>query len=181
MRKKISLGFLVVLGLFVGLWFVCAIYAFPDKRPEWISAFAAVISAAGVFLVRAQLASTKNIAQLQFEDALEKEYRELIKKIPITALLDSDLDELEYRKSFDEFFCYFDLSNKQISLRKQSRIGDETWENWCSGIRFNLSLPAFEKAWSEVKTRTNEHANEFFSELRRLEDNKFLSNPKHWD
>ena len=147
--------------------------SFNDKAPEWISAAAAAISTVGVWFVWKQLSLAKRIVQLQFEDALEKEYRELIAGIPIKALLDSDLSEEEYRESFDEFFRYFDLSNKQAALRKERRIGKITWDNWRSGIRFNFSLPAFRKAWSEVKSRTADHAGEFFNELRELEESGF--------
>ena len=150
------------------------------KLPEWISAIAAFLSMCGVLLVWKQLRLTKSIAQLQFEDTLEKEYRELVSNIPTKALLDSDLTEDEYRQNFDELFRYFDLSNRQVSLRKDGRIGKATWANWLSGIRFNMSLPAFTRAWGEIKSRTEEHAGEFFSELRMLEELKFDSDPKFW-
>lgn len=143
------------------------------KLPEWIAASAALASMTGLWFIRRQLQLTEEIAKLQFEDSLEKEYRQLIAGIPIKALLDSDLSEEEYRKSFDEFFRYFDLSNKQAALWKEKRIDKATWDNWRSGIRFNLSLPAFSKAWGEVKTRTDDHASEFFSELRELENSGF--------
>ena len=149
-----------------------------EKTPEWISACAAVVSTIGIWFVRKQLVITKDIAQLQFEDALEKEYRELVSGIPTKALLDSDLDDSDYAKTFDEFFRYFDLSNRQIELRKEGRIGDSTWNNWRLGIKFNMSQPAFKKAWGEVKTRTEDHASEFFSELRRLEQFAYESDPK---
>jgi hypothetical protein len=146
--------------------------------PEWISAIAAVVSTIGIWFVRKQLVITKDIAQLQFEDALEKEYRELVSGIPTKALLDSDLDDAEYAQAFDEFFRYFDLSNRQIELRKEGRIGDATWNNWRLGIKFNMSQPAFKKAWSDVKTRTEDHATEFFSELRTLDESVYLRDPK---
>ena len=147
--------------------------AMGGKLPEWIAAGAALASMAGLWFIRAQLQLTEGIARLQFEDSLEKEYRELIAGIPIKALLDSDLSEEEYRESFDEFFRYFDLSNKQTALWKEKRIDKRTWDNWRSGIRFNLSLPAFSKAWGEVKSRTADHAEDFFSELRALEESGF--------
>lgn len=147
--------------------------AMGGKLPEWIAATAAFVSMIGLWFIRSQLKLTEGIARLQFEDSLEKEYRELIAGIPIKAFLDSDLSEDEYRNSFDEFFRYFDLSNKQAALWKEKRIGKVTWDNWRSGIRFNLSLPAFSKAWGEVKSRTVDHADEFFSELRGLEESGF--------
>ena len=150
------------------------------KLPEWISAIAAFLSTCGVWLVWKQLSLTKSIAQLQFEDSLEKEYRELVSNIPTKALLDSDLTEDEYRQNFDELFRYFDLSNRQVSLRKEGRISEGTWVSWLTGIRFNMSLPAFARAWGEIKSRTEEHASEFFSELRTLDELKFDSDPKFW-
>jgi hypothetical protein len=153
--------------------------SFKGKAPEWISAVAAAISTVGVWFVWKQLSLAKRIAQLQFEDTLEKEYRELISQIPTKSLLDSDLTDEEYKQTFDEFFRYFDLSNRQVALRKEGRIGNETWANWLSGIQFNMSLPAFRRAWSEVKLRTSEHADEFFSELRELENSGFAKNWPH--
>ena len=154
--------------------------AMAGKLPEWISAIAAFLSMCGVLLVWKQLSLTKNIAQLQFEDMLEKEYRELVSKIPTKALLDSDLTEDEYRQNFDELFRYFDLSNRQVSLRKEGRISEATWVDWLAGIRFNMALPAFVRAWGEIKSRTEEHASEFFNELRTLDELKFDSDPKSW-
>lgn len=148
------------------------------KLPEWISALGALATVVGLAFVWKQIKLTKDIAQLQFEDALEKEYRELVSDIPTKALLDSDLDDAEYAQAFDEFFRYFDLSNRQIELRKEGRIGDTTWNNWRLGIKFNMSQPAFKKAWGEVKRRTEDHASEFFSELRRLETSAYSRDPK---
>jgi hypothetical protein len=67
--------------------------------------------------------------------------------------------------------------NRQVALRKEGRIGVTTWANWVSGIRFNLSLPAFSRAWGEIKSRTEENADEFFSELRLFEESNF-ADPK---
>jgi hypothetical protein len=69
------------------------------------------------------------------------------------------------------------LSNEQVLLRKANRIGDKTWENWCVGIRYNLSLPAFGKAWQHVKEKDKKQ----FSELRKLEETGFNSDPKSWN
>lgn len=154
--------------------------SFSEKFPESVSALAAVISTFGVWFVWSQLSLQKSIAQLQFEDGLEREYRELVARIPTKALLDSDLAEDEYRETLDEFFRYFDLSNRQMALRKDGRIGDATWANWRSGIRFNMSLPAFNRAWGEISSRTAEHADEFFSELRRLHAERYETDPKRW-
>lgn len=139
------------------------------KLPEWNSALGALATVVGLAFGWKQIKLTKDIAQLQFEDALEKEYRELVSDIPTKALLDSDLDDAEYAQAFYEFFRYFDLSNRQVELIKEGRIGDATWNNWRLCIRLNMSQPAFKIAWGELKIRTEDHVSEFFSELRRLE------------
>jgi hypothetical protein len=99
----------------------------------------------------------------------------LAKQLPKKALLGDVLTDEEYEKSFDELFCYFDLSNEQVSLRRRARISLEVWRSWCEGIETNLALPAFARAWNEVKQRSSS-----FQELRRLESEKFQGDPKEW-
>jgi hypothetical protein len=140
-----------------------------------VSAAATTIAAAGVWYARRQLRTSREIAQLQFEDALTKEYRELASCIPTKALLGEPLDDAEYQKAFDEFFRYMDLSNEQVSLRQRDRINAEVWAIWRDGIQANLSLPAFQRAWAEVKARSTS-----FNELRRLESERFSTDPKEW-
>lgn len=177
MGKKIGFLLFVFTAFFSLVYVICADI---DRKPEWISALAAVVSAVGVVFVYWQLEITKSIAQLQFEDTLEKEYRDLAARIPTGALIGGELSSRQYRAAFDEFFRYFDLSNKQVMLRKHGRIGESTWKNWRSGIQFNLSLPGFKKAWTDVKEQTSPQKSEFFSELRKLEEENFQFDPKSW-
>ena len=143
--------------------------------PEWISAAASSVTAIGLVFAFWQLRVTKVIAQLQFEDGLAKEYRELANKIPTDALLGQELDEEGYRKTFDDFYRYIDLSNEQVSLRQRDRVSEDVWKNWSEGIQTNLSLPAFNKAWTDIKARSNS-----FQELRRLEAENYLVDPRRW-
>lgn len=55
------------------------------------------------------------------------------------------------------------------------------FRHYRSGMKFNFSLPALDRAWAEVAMRTDEQATEFFSELRRLHAENFLTDPKHWN
>jgi len=144
---------------------------------DWnaLSALANAVTAAGVLLALWQLRVTKSIAQLQFEDTLAKEYRDLAARIPTKAFYGTELSEAEHRQSRDEFFRYIDLSNEQVALRKRNRISKKVWASWCIGIEYNLNLPAFRKAWHEIKQRTSS-----FEELRQLERLKFSSDPKCW-
>jgi hypothetical protein len=144
---------------------------------DWtaLSAIANAITAVGVFAALWQLRVTKVIAQLQFEDALAKEYRDLAAQIPTKVFFGTELNDSEYRLARDEFYRYVDLTNAQVSLRIQGRISQRVWESWCEGIEYNLGLPAFAKAWSEIKDRT---AN--FQELRALERSGFSLSPRDW-
>ena len=144
---------------------------------DWnaVSAIANSVMAIGVFLALWQLKITKRVAQLQFEDGLAREYRDLAAKIPTKAFYGAALSEDEHRTSRDEFFRYIDLSNEQVSLRIRNRVSRTVWESWCAGIQYNLSLPAFARAWSEGKDRTKS-----FSELRRLELHGFATDPSRW-
>jgi hypothetical protein len=143
---------------------------------DWITSIASAVSALGVGFAVWQLQLTKQINQKNFEDGLAKEYRELASRIPTKALLGSGLSPKEYAQAFDELFRYIDLSNEQILLRKNSRISDETWESWCSGIQYNLALPVFCRAWTEIKDKNPSQ----FRELDQLIREKFLNDPKSW-
>jgi aminopeptidase N len=140
-----------------------------------ISAIAACVAAAGVWYARHQLKTSREIAQLQFEDALGKEYRELAGELSKKALMGDLLSDTEYEEAFDELYRYVDLTNEQISLRVRGRITSEVWHNWLEGIEANLKLPAFSRAWTEIKTRSSG-----FEELRRLEREMFKIDPKYW-
>ena len=140
-----------------------------------LSAVATCVTAAGVWYAHRQLHTSREIAQLQFEDALAKEYRELANRLPTKVLLGEPLEGPEYLNAFDELFRYIDLSNEQVNLRHRGRISLEVWKNWCDGIQWNLNLPAFKRAWSEVKARSTS-----FQELRRLEVEEFSADPRSW-
>ncbi|HEX8979270.1 MAG TPA: hypothetical protein VF811_06130 [Parasulfuritortus sp.] len=140
-----------------------------------VSAIATSVAALGVVFALWQIRLTRSIAQLQFEDALAREYRDLCTTIPAAVFLNGPFTEDDYQNSFDEFYRYIDLSNEQISLRQRGRISKDVWSSWCIGIEQNLALPAFARAWQEVKERTQS-----FNELRALEAEGFKADPKCW-
>ena len=147
----------------------------PQDWTSVVSAVANAVTAAGVLLGIWQLLLQKRIAQLQFEDALAKEYRDLATRIPTKVFFGTPIDRVELQRLRDEFYRYIDLTNEQICLRQRRRISAQVWLNWRSGIESNLSLPAFSTAWSEIKSRTDS-----FEELRRLERDGFSSDPASW-
>ena len=135
-----------------------------EKLPEWISAIANCVMVIGVLLVFFQIRLAKQQATTSFEDTMAKEYRELAAKIPTKVLLGEDLTEEEYRDTFDEFYHYVDLSNEEAFLWKRGRISAETWTYWLDGIRSNLSMPSFKRAWTEIKGKDQKS----FRELREF-------------
>lgn len=140
-----------------------------------ISAIATCVAAVGVWYARGQLLTSREIAQLQFEDALAKEYRDLVNRLPARVMLGEQLNSENYLKAFDELYRYMDLSNEQICLRQRERISREVWLSWRSGIQSNLELPAFRQAWTEIKASSLS-----FQELRRLEQEQFRTDPRNW-
>ena len=147
------------------------------KLPEWIAAIGAIASMVGVWFVWRQVRLSKDIAKDAFEDGLAKEYRELASGIPTKALLGSGLSPYEYKETFDELFRYIDLSNEQVMLRRRGRLRDATWISWSAGINFNMALPAFRRAWTEVQKSNPTQ----FSELKRLLESDFKEDPKNWN
>jgi hypothetical protein len=143
--------------------------------PQWISAFAATVSACGVFFAFFQLLYMQRMADTQFADAMDREYRKLVGRLPTKALLGQELTEEEHKQYLDEFIHYTDLSNEQVYLRQRKRVSLPTWQYWCDGIRSNVNRPAFARAWAEVKAGT-----ENFAELRRLEADGLRGDPSRW-
>ena len=149
-----------------------------------IQALAIIAATGGVFLTWKQVRLTKEQVELrkdqsttEFENELAQEYRKISREIPVKAFLGDELSECEEQKYFREFYSYIDLSNEQVFLRHEGRVSSETWENWAEGIESNLQKNAFQNAWNEIKERSEGS----FSELRRLENEGFDSDPQKWD
>lgn len=143
---------------------------------DWIDASIGIITAIGVIFAGWQLRAAKRQARTDFEDSLNRDYRETIRALPIGALLGDVLSEAELLEHLADFYRYVDLCNEQIFLRQKDRISTSTWLNWADGIKDNLRRPAFQQAWKEIRTR----ATDSFEELRKFEDDGFTSDPKKW-
>lgn len=141
-----------------------------------IEAIASVVTATGIFIGAYQLLLTKRINQTQFEDDLVNHYREIIKMIPVEALLGKELTPAEADKARDGIYFYIDLCNDQVFLRQNGRVSQATWILWRDGIRSNLSRAAFRKSWEEIKTTVPRD----FAELRQLEKSDFKDDPNEW-
>lgn len=140
---------------------------------DYVTSISSLVTAFGVIVVWGQLKLSRDVAQLQFEDSMAREYRDLCTTIPSKVFLGEHLDATEQQATFDEFYRYIDLSNEQVSLRIRGRIGDDVWKSWSIGIRQNLELPAFAHAWSQIEEKTKS-----FQELRALVHSEFTADPK---
>lgn len=143
---------------------------------ELLTAAASLATAIGVIVAAYQIRLTRQLSRTQFEDDLTKQFREIIRRIPIEALLGEELSEEAYDRTRDDFFRYIDLSNEQVFLRRNDRVSARTWKLWCEGIKAFLSRPAFGRAWGEFKDKSPDT----FKELRRLEREGYKIDPYEW-
>jgi hypothetical protein len=123
-----------------------------------------IVTVVAVIVAARQLVLSQRQSVTNFEDSFAKEYRELVCKLPIKALLGEVLTDEEHALCFDEMYHYFDLCNQQVFHRNTGRITDSTWTFWRDGMTSNLKRPAFKRAWFEIATK----ANGDFSELREI-------------
>jgi hypothetical protein len=137
------------------------------------TAFGVVLAAWALFLQRGQ-------ARTQFEDAVVKQYRELIKPtLVLDALLAPILDESssEERERLRYIYSYLDLCNEQVFLRAIGRVSRSTWKiQWSPGIQGNVEgNEAISQAWGEIQRSTRD-----FQELRALQQGEW-EDPRKWE
>ena len=142
---------------------------------DWNS-LVSLATAAGVLIAAFQLRTSSKIAQSEFEDSIDQQYRDLARGIPVDALIGKSVSEDKREMTRELIYNYLDLCNEQIFLRRKKRIRKDTWVDWCTGIESNLSKQEFEKVWSEVKSE----APQTFTFLERLENDKFIGDPLEW-
>lgn len=130
-------------------------------------------TALGVGVLGIQIYLMRRQVQTQFEDSMSEEYRALIKEIPANVLMGHE--KADEDKIAEYIYNYLDLSNYQVFLRMNGRIGKKTWKFWRDGIQDNLKLPVFEEVWEKVKSDSPN----CFYELTKLEKD-FSKDPKKW-
>lgn len=146
------------------------------KTIEIVSLIANIATAIGVILAAIQLWLAGRQSVVEFEDSMNKEYRDLIKELPTTIILGGDLSEFELDNYLNVFYRYIDLTNEQIYLRKKGRITKTTWKSWEEGIRINLSIFGFQMAWCHIRRLNGDR----FNELEKLLSEQSPSDPKKW-
>ena len=115
-------------------------------------------------------------SQLQFEDALAREYRQVANRLPVRALLGECLSADDLEDALPAFYWYFDLTNEQVFLRRHRRVSEQTWSSWADGIRRTMGRPAFAQAWLQIQRGPIGP----FAELRRFAKSGFTDDPARW-
>ncbi len=142
---------------------------------DWGS-IVSVFTMLGVLVAAFQLRVSSKIAQSEFEDSIDQQYRDLTKGIPVDALIGREVSQDKKEFTRELIYNYLDLCNEQIFLRRKGRVRIDTWTDWCSGIESNLKKAEFQAVWAEVKRE----APETFSFLEKLEAMNFVGDPKKW-
>lgn len=119
---------------------------------------------------------TQKIAQAEFEDSIDVQYRQLAKEIPVDILFGLPIPEENYKEIRELIYNYLDLSNEQVYLRKINRVSKERWIGWREGIKEHLQKEGFKQVWEEVK----QNIPHTFRYLEMLEKNNFQSGPRKW-
>jgi hypothetical protein len=149
---------LVILSL-VG---VCSIgYVLIVGPPQNLAQFGSILTGIGAILILWQVREQKRQFKTQFEDELNKEYRDIVDQAPTKAFLGEDInpyDHSEYAKNdyqfHDSIYRYLDLTNQQIHRRSNRRISTSTWENWEDGIQEHLRQPEIARTLHVINKRT---------------------------
>jgi len=142
---------------------------------DWNS-IVSIFTAVGVLVAAFQLRVSSKIAQSEFEDSIDQQYRELTKGIPVDALIGKSVTAEKKDHTRELIYNYLDLCNEQIFLRKNRRVRKNTWVDWCSGIAANLEKVEFDSVWTEIK----KEAPKTFTFLERLESSSFKEDPAKW-
>ncbi|MFC1749546.1 hypothetical protein ACFL2V_12145 [Pseudomonadota bacterium] len=142
---------------------------------DW-DTLASFATALGVAIAVWQFRESAKLTQSTFEDSLDQQYRELSMAIPVDALIGKEVPNERKDEVRELIYNYLDLSNEQVFLRKKNRVGKDTWNDWCAGIKSNLQKIAFKEVWDEIKSE----APSSFTFLEQLEKYGFASDPKHW-
>lgn len=140
-----------------------------------ITAGASIAACIGLVYAKQQLKLTADQARTNFEDGLSREFRDLIKDLPVRVMLGEDLsdDELSRETTLTTFYHYFDLTNYQVFLRSKKRISEDAWSEWMQGIHEVCTLPAFERAWRLIRVRRPN----LFADLSKFRDSEFKIDP----
>jgi hypothetical protein len=137
---------------------------------------ASIATAIGVAIAAWQIRRNAEQIKTSFEDSLNKEYRELMRPVPLKALVGENDIGNETKEAKEAIYNYLDFCNQQVILRKQKRIRKSTWLEWQEGMKINFKLPLF----AEVAEMVFAKLPDIFSELRKVQKSGFNTDPADW-
>ncbi|TVQ31441.1 MAG: hypothetical protein EA376_09405 [Phycisphaeraceae bacterium] len=143
---------------------------------QTVGSLTGVATSTSLIIAYRHLRLVNRNSQIAFEDALSREFRQVVNRLPLRALLGESLTDAELSASLTSFYWYFDLTNEQVFLRRHGRVSALTWRNWSEGVERTMRRPAFARAWSELDAG----AVGVFNDLRRFVDEGFGADPIEW-
>jgi hypothetical protein len=133
-------------------------------------------TAIGVVIAAWQIWRNAEQTKTSFEDSLNKEYRELMRPIPLAILLGQIASPEESAKAREHIYNYLDFCNQQVYLRKCGRIRKDSWLEWQEGMEINFELPLFKEVMNEVFSKMPT----IFQELRNVREENYKCDPSAW-
>ena len=134
---------------------------------EFFGDLASIATVILAFLAWRQIVLLRKQSTTAFEDSLTEHYRRIMESIPTDIWLRSELNTLDkerHDRCRDAIYRHFDLCNEQALLYNMKRVREDSWIEWCKGIRGNMDLPAFKGVWTEVREKCPDN----FTELSAL-------------
>jgi hypothetical protein len=132
------------------------------------------VASLGVVFGAWQIKLSKELAQTQFEDGLDQQYRALSMALPVDVLIGKECPAGKEDNVRELIYNYLDLTNEQAYLRAKGRVSSLTWQSWVSGIKSHLAKPVFANVYSEVRDFSS------WGYLNRLTDESFENDPFDW-
>lgn len=130
----------------------------------------------GVGIAAYQIRRSNIQQRVMFEDSINKEYRDIIQRIPYKALIGEEISSSQVSAVRNEVYNYMDLCNEQIYLRMSNRVSKTTWINWQEGMKTNFDLKVFNDTLDEVFEKLPSN----FSELQSVKALNFSTDPKKY-
>src|SRR2546428_397318 len=113
------------------------------NTPQWIEPVTSIATALGVLFAGVQLLLQKRQATTHFEDELVKQYRDIVRELPIQAHFHEAVADDAYEASLRGVLNYIDLTKEKIFLRMKGCIRGDTGRDWGVGLRHALDRPLF--------------------------------------
>lgn len=133
-----------------------------------------IVTSIGVGFIAWQIRLQKKQSQADFEDNLDKEYRQITIALPVDVLLGKKPHSEKSEEVRNLIYNYLDLCNEQICLRAKGRISKLTWISWCVGMKIHLNSNTFLDVYKECSGLAS------WTYLTKLVESDFKTDPNTW-